>query len=347
MRNITRIRWSVPACLGMILSILHSSAWAQVDDKAPDKKDHRKNVAILVYEGVELLDFAGPGEVFSVVRNGGGDEYRVYTVAETKNPIVSQGFLTIVPEFSLSEAPQPYILIIPGGRATMLLKSEAVIAWIKQVAARAKVTTSVCNGALALARAGLLDGLEATTHWGTIDRLRREAPNTQVHENRRFVDNGKIITAAGVSAGIDMALHIVSTLNGKKVAKGIAHYMEYDWTPEPALLGLDPIALTEGKKVAGTMQFETEHAEFRYVFASKINLAKFKSDPARYGIQAKGSCSAMPRYKGKSKIFTVHKGKIYIFASNHCKKDFEVDPEYFLMVIDELEKKGELCKNCS
>lgn len=187
-----------------------------------------RKVAILIFDGVELLDFAGPGEVFAA----GGDGFEVYTVAARAEPITSQGFVRVTPEHTFATAPRPDVLVVPGGHVTPLLNDEAALAWIAGVARDAELVLSVCNGAFILARAGLLDGLEATTHSGSLDALARMAPETTVLRDRRWVDNGKVITAAGVSAGIDAALHAVEKLIGPNTATGVARYMEYRWQRE-------------------------------------------------------------------------------------------------------------------
>jgi transcriptional regulator GlxA family with amidase domain len=195
----------------------------------------RKNVAILVFDGVELLDFAGTGEVFKMA--GSRNAFNVYTVAPSAEPILSQGFVTVKAEYSIADAPAPEILVVPGGNTVKALNDERVISWIKQTGGKAEITLSVCGGAFLLAKAGLLDGLEATTHWSLIESLRQVATKTTVRENVRFVDNGKMITTAGVSAGIDGALHVVDRLLGRESAKSTARYMEYKWQPEePAKL---------------------------------------------------------------------------------------------------------------
>jgi putative intracellular protease/amidase/YHS domain-containing protein len=190
----------------------------------------RRRVAILVYPGVELLDFSGPGEVFAAAAHRGA--FEVFTVAATKEPVMSQGFVEVVPQYSIADSPRPDLLVIPGGNAGSVLENPELMAWVKQTAAKAEAVMSVCNGAFVLARAGLLDGLEATTHWASIDALRREAPRTRVRDDVRFVDNGKVVTSAGVSAGIDAALHLVSRLLGEETAKGTARYMEYRYQPQ-------------------------------------------------------------------------------------------------------------------
>jgi transcriptional regulator GlxA family with amidase domain len=190
----------------------------------------RKNVAIFIHEGVELLDFAGPGEVFSAAgRNG---EFNVYTVAASSQPALSQGFVMIKPEYTIANCPPPDIIILPGGRTDVPLGNQEVIEWIKKSSKRAEIIMSVCTGAFLLAKAGLLDGLEATTHWNSIESLKESAPRAAVRENVRFADNGHIITAAGVSAGIDASLHVVDRLLGREAATRTARYMEYKWEPE-------------------------------------------------------------------------------------------------------------------
>lgn len=198
-----------------------------------------RNVAVFVHEGVELLDFAGPGEVFAAARANadGGRAFNVYTVAASPEMITSQRFLSIKPQYTFENAPRPDIVVLPGGNTGIPLQNPKVIEWVKATSQDAEVMMSVCTGAFLLARAGLLDGKEVTTHWSAIEGLRREAAKATVLENRRFLDNGRIITTAGVSAGIDGALHVVDRLLGRDAASRTARYMEYLWTPEKSVLG--------------------------------------------------------------------------------------------------------------
>jgi putative intracellular protease/amidase/YHS domain-containing protein len=197
-------------------------------DPAAFQKPMRK-VAVLVYDGMELLDFAGPGEVFAAA--GQGRAFDVFTVAPAAGPVTSQGFVAITPRYTLADCPKPDILVIPGGSTRRIAEDPAVIAWIRETASDAEVVLSVCTGSLLLAKAGVLDGLEATTHRGSLDALRRAATKTKVVEGRRFVDNGKVITSAGVSAGIDASLHVVGRLLGADAASETAEYMEYRREP--------------------------------------------------------------------------------------------------------------------
>jgi putative intracellular protease/amidase len=182
-----------------------------------------KSVAILIFDGVEIIDYTGPYEVFGAA---GCD---VYTVAETRNPITTSMGMMVVPKYTFSDAPQPDVLVVPGGAINLARKSTATLKWVADVTGRVEHTMSVCNGAFILADAGLLDGLGATTTAGNIERLRTEFPRIKVAEDQRYVDNGKIVTAAGLSAGIDGALHVVARMFGNGLAQQVALVEEYDW----------------------------------------------------------------------------------------------------------------------
>lgn len=184
--------------------------------------------AILIYEEVELLDFAGPGEVFQVTRKDQKPAFKVYTVSASPATVTCQEFLHIQPQHTFETAPQADILLIPGGSTTRVTDDPKAMDWIRKAAGGAKIVISVCTGAFILAEAGLLDHKKATTWHRAIDQLRKKAPLTEIVEQTRLVDNGKIITTAGVSAGIDGALHIVSRLLGKETAAETARYIEYE-----------------------------------------------------------------------------------------------------------------------
>jgi transcriptional regulator GlxA family with amidase domain len=203
------------------------------------EKHQTRNVAIVLYDHVELLDFAGPGEVFAAAAWAGaaGDvpAFHVYTVGKTKAPLTSQGFVKITPEYSIEDAPKPDLVVFPGGGVGSITEDPALMAWAKKTVDSAEIAMSVCNGAFVLGALGALDGKTVTTHFGAIAHLRALAPKASVQEGRRFVDNGHIVTTAGVSAGIDGALHVVARLLGRTVADKTARYMEYRWSPEPYL----------------------------------------------------------------------------------------------------------------
>jgi transcriptional regulator GlxA family with amidase domain len=225
--------------LAALLVLVVSRADASGLAPAPSSPAKR-NVAIVLYEGVELLDFAGPGEVFAAAAVGGEPAFRVYTVATSKTPLTSQGFVKIIPDFTIDDAPHPDVIVLPGGSSSALTNDARFMAWARKALDGAEVSMSVCTGAFVLAKAGLLDGRVATTWFGAIDRLRKAAPNATVQEGRRFVDQGRIVTTAGVSAGIDGALHVVARLLGRGVADQTARYMEYRWSPEPYLVETYP-----------------------------------------------------------------------------------------------------------
>ena len=179
-----------------------------------------RNLAILIFEDVEVLDFCGPFEVFSVAsRFTDPPAFNVLTVAENAGPVVTRGGLSVNPHYRLNDYPQPDLLLVPGGQGTRKeMHNSALIDWTKQASSKAELVLSVCTGALLLAKAGLLDSLQATTHHGAIDILRQTAPKTTVHTDRRFVDNGRVVCSAGIAAGIDMSLHVVGRLLGQEIA---------------------------------------------------------------------------------------------------------------------------------
>jgi len=192
-----------------------------------------RTLAILVFDDVEVLDFCGPFEVFSVAnRFADPPAFEVVTVAEGPGPVLARGGLSVNPHRRLADCPAPGLLLVPGGWGTRTqMHNLAVIDWIGRAAAGAELVLSVCTGALLLAKAGLLDGLAATTHHGAIDLLRETAPNTTVHADHRVVDNGRVVCSAGIAAGIDMSLHVVGRLLGPAVADQTARYMEYPLPP--------------------------------------------------------------------------------------------------------------------
>jgi len=186
-------------------------------------------LAILVFDDVEVMDFCGPFEVFSVAgRFTGPPAFNVLTVAENAGPVVTRGGLSVNPRSRLADCPRPDLLLVPGGQGTRReMHNPTLLDWIRARSQEAELVLSVCTGALLLAKAGLLDGLEATTHHGAIDLLRQVAPKTTVHSDLRFVDNGRVICSAGIAAGIDMSLHVVGRLLGREVADKTARQMEY------------------------------------------------------------------------------------------------------------------------
>jgi putative intracellular protease/amidase len=187
------------------------------------------NLAIFIFDGVQIIDYTGPYEAFGHVYSDRKPLFNIYTVAQKADAITTAMGMSVNPKYTFETAPAPDVLLIPGGHVDAVVSDGNVIKWIQDKAKNAAVTMSVCNGAFMLAKAGLLDGLEATTTFGLIPKLMEEAPKTKVVDNKRFVDNGRIVTAAGLSSGIDCSLHIIERLFGKGMAQMAALAMEYNW----------------------------------------------------------------------------------------------------------------------
>jgi len=193
-----------------------------------------RNVAILLFDDVEVLDFAGPFEVFAVSFDAHNVRlFNVYTVSETGETVSARNGLSVNPTYSFATCPKPDIILVPGGQGTRpLINHAATIDWIRRQNEKTELTLSVCTGALLLAKSGILSGLSATTYHTAFDMLAELAPDVTLRPGERWVDNGKVVTSAGVSAGIDMALHIVGRLHGVEQSIRTARHMEYEhWHP--------------------------------------------------------------------------------------------------------------------
>jgi len=186
------------------------------------------NVAIFVFDQIQILDFTGPMDVFSTKTS----LFRPYTVGSTKAAITTTGGLSVNPTYSFADAPQADILIIPGGSVGQELEKDAVITWIRDQAKQAQHVLSICTGSFLIAKAGLLDGLTTTTYHSAIPRMEAFGSQYKVVRDQRFVDNGKVICSAGISSGIDAAFHLVSKTHGMGVAQEIALRLEFDWQPQ-------------------------------------------------------------------------------------------------------------------
>lgn len=197
--------------------------------------DSLLTAGVLIFDDVEVLDFCGPFEVFSIARPVGehSDDaklFNVVTIAEEDRIITCRGGLLVKPHATLDNYPSIDVLVIPGGQGTRRERhNHRLLDWIVQQDQHTTLTTSVCTGAFLLAERGLLDHHRATTHWNSIEWMRTTYPAIEMLADERVVDEGHVITAAGVSAGIDMSLHVVSRLHGMEVAKWTARRMEYDW----------------------------------------------------------------------------------------------------------------------
>lgn len=198
------------------------------------------HAAILVFDGVQIIDYAAPYEVFGQAR------FYTYLVSPDGGPITTSMDMHVTPHFGIDDAPRPDVLLVPGGDVGAMRESEEVLAWVRESAAGADHVLSVCNGAFILAQAGLLDGLTATTFHRLLEELALRFPRTEVVRGVRFVDNGKIVTSAGLSAGIDAAIHLVGEVKGAEAAPKLAAHLEYAW--DPAAVGEpEPV----GRKLAG------------------------------------------------------------------------------------------------
>jgi transcriptional regulator GlxA family with amidase domain len=195
------------------------------------------NVGIFLFPEIEVLDFAGPYEVFTTATRVAAREnivdtpvFNVYAIAEKPDPVRARAGLKFVPDFHFNSHPSLDLLIIPGGVVTAELEKPQVHDWINRAASCTQVTASVCTGAFLLAKAGLLTTHKVTTHWEDQDDLKNAFPALDVISNVRWVDEGSVVTSAGISAGIDMSLHLVSRIAGLSLTERTARQMEFDWT---------------------------------------------------------------------------------------------------------------------
>lgn len=199
-------------------------------------QEKKIKVAVFIYQGVELLDFAGPLEVFSNTKG-----FEVFTVAPAKETILAMNKnIQFIPNFSIDDTPEADIIVLPGADGAGLMPAindQKIIDWVKKAHAKTTLTMSVCTGAAFLSRAGILDGHTVTTHWGATDNLQAFTPNAKVVKDIRYVEDGKLLTTAGVSAGLDGALYVVSKLRGMDEAQRVARMIEYDkWQPDAGLI---------------------------------------------------------------------------------------------------------------
>ena len=285
---------------------------------APAPKNAPITVAILLYPGVELLDFAGPLEVFSNMNNS-----RVFTVAARRGPLnTMKKSLTLIPDYTLANCPKPDVLVVPGASGDPIravTADTAVINWIRRTAPQRQLTMSVCTGAYLLGKAGLLDNKTVTTHWASTQMLQQMTPKARVMEQTRFVEDGNLLTTAGVSAGIDGALHAVTRLRGASDARAVAEIIEYDhWNPESGLvIGQHPTAQHKPSKAAPKRTTPTPVAVAKPVkqAAKMTPLAAEGIDPVCRMTVPKGT-----------KTTLMFGGKQYGFCSGSCKTRFERDP---------------------
>jgi len=199
-------------------------------------EDMTFNVGIYIFDDIEVLDLGGPFEVFCTASRmkerlvpGVVRPFEVFTIADGIRPIRARGGLIVQPAFDITNHPAIDVFIVPGGVVTAEMERDAIIKWIALTAPQAQLAASVCTGVFLLAKAGLLPGKTIATHWEDIDDFRKMFPDIPVQSDNRWVDEGRIVTSAGVSAGIDMSLHLVARLDSEELAKRTARQMDYDW----------------------------------------------------------------------------------------------------------------------
>ena len=195
-----------------------------------------RNVGIYIYDQVEVLDFAGPFEVFHTasrvwLREHPQEQtpFSVFTIGAEDRPVHARGELQVIPHYDLKNHPQLDVLVIPGGVTAVEQERTELLDWIKQWSTQVEVLASVCTGAFLLAEAGIVGNRPVTTHWEDIQPLREAFPDLDVVEDERVIDTGAIVTSAGISAGIDMSLYLVGRLMGEELARKTARQMDYRW----------------------------------------------------------------------------------------------------------------------
>ena len=188
-------------------------------------------IGVALFDGVEELDFAGPYELLTQWSRVSDREITVLTIAETTEPVVCSHGLRVLPDVAWADAGQLDLLVLPGGRTSELLADDGYLARMREVREAGTLMASVCTGALVYAKAGLLDGRPATTHWSALEALGELGTDVRVDPDARFVDDGEIVTAAGVSAGIDMTLHLIARLDSVERARELRRYIQYDPAP--------------------------------------------------------------------------------------------------------------------
>jgi len=196
----------------------------------------RKRVGIVLFENIEVLDFCGPFEVFSATRlneerrREEPSPFEVLLVAEKNDPVVTTGGMKVIPDHTFESCPKLTILVVPGGGGTRKeLKNPAMLNWLRIRASEVETLTSVCTGSMLLGFAGLLEGCHATTHWRSLDWMRESFPSVTVEYDKHVVEDGRIFTSAGISAGIDMALKVIERYCGEEIARATARHMEYPY----------------------------------------------------------------------------------------------------------------------
>ena len=258
--------------------------------KPPDKG--QIPVAFLISDGAVVIDFCGPWEVFQDVMIPGREEmpFRLYTVAETKKPIRTSGGMQIIPDYTIENAPPPKVIVIPAQSAP----SPPVLEWIRKSSKTTDVTMSVCTGAFVLAKTGLLKGKSATTYHGAFVRFATQFPDVQLKRGARFVENGNLATAGGLSSGIDLALRVVERYYGREVARKAAYNMEYQgegwmnpdsnqlYATSPVSTSEHPLCMVCGMDVDPKIAPNSVFKGVTYYFCSQDDKKTFDMAPEKF-----------------------------------------------------------------
>ena len=258
--------------------------------KPPDKG--QIPVAFLISDGAVVIDFCGPWEVFQDVMVPSSEEmpFRLYTVAETKKPIRTSGGMQIVPDYTIEDAPPPKVIVIPAQSS----RSPALLEWIKKSSKTTDVTMSVCTGAFVLAKTGLLKGKSATTYHGAFERFATQFPDVQLKRGARFVENGNLATAGGLSSGIDLALRVVERYYGREVARKTAYNMEYQgegwmnpdsnqtYAASPVSTLEHPLCVVCGMDVDSKVAPKSVFKGATYYFCSEDDKKTFDTAPEKF-----------------------------------------------------------------
>lgn len=286
-----------------------------VDAATVAKPAHRRNLAILLFDGVQIIDYSAPWEVFGQTFVDGQPAFDIYTVAKNAAPVTTNMGQSVNPKYTIANAPKPDVLLVPGGAVYGTSQDPAVVSWIRKSADESEVVLSVCTGAFLLGKAGLLDGKTATTIAGSIDRLQSEFPAAHVVSDRRFADNGKIVVSAGLSSGMDSSLHVVEKLFGRGTAQAIATGLEYDWRPDggyvrarladrklghpwEALDGAKSrLVATEGDRNAWEVRWSVESGATPADLVAKIDAALAKREDARWSPDKSSRDGAEARWR--------------------------------------------------
>jgi transcriptional regulator GlxA family with amidase domain/YHS domain-containing protein len=249
-------------------------------------------VAFLISDGAVVIDFCGPWEVFQDVNVPGRQEtpFRLYTVSETKKPIRTSGGMQIIPDYTIADAPAPKVIVIPAQSEP----SAAVLDWIRKSSKTTDVTMSVCTGAVVLAKTGLLDGKSATTYHGAFGRFAMKFPNIELKRGARFVENGNLATAGGLSSGIDLALRVVERYYGRDMAEKTAYNMEYQgqgwkdpnsnnaYAVMPVSTAEHPLCMICGMDVDPKVSPKSVYKNTTYYFCSADDKKTFDAAPDKF-----------------------------------------------------------------